>query len=301
LAATAAASAGSTAHGAFRICGVIDVSVNITEDEGDAVDVFVCTECAAVKNRRTSWKLKCVYPPCKNYMRTGSQYCSDACGMTVAKRRLRAVFLRDGETNLVALQNTVSPLDSHPFQQVLKRLDGEEEELRGKLAVLERRRARIDDVVRFANDRAICGFDDRLMIADFDAMEWALLPTSANDAIPETVCGEDRAHCAKHVNVVQPYGKSKFNHTTALWAQIMLHCLNQGCEDLTHRLDAVKNQAKLYADQNAWRGQNVLHLCVDDPTLQASMVIMHPLDPHEGDDDGVIHCLTVASTVKTGL
>jgi hypothetical protein len=221
--------------------------------------------------------------------------------MAVARLRLRHVFGPNGETgesNLKIKRDVVSPLDSHPHQQVLMRLEAEESTLRDQISRLERRRERIQALVRFADAKEICGYDDRLLTMPVDSEPDWTAPSDADD-VPASICATARADCQRHTAVVQPIGKHKISHKTPVWAQIMYQCIEVSLRNLEERLRDVGEQADFYGKQNAWRSRNVLQLAVEgDEEFRASMVILHPQENQQDENTDNFRRLTVAATIQ---
>ncbi|KAI7886646.1 hypothetical protein K492DRAFT_186499 [Lichtheimia hyalospora FSU 10163] len=68
--------------------------IGISEKEGEFIDLYFCTDCAQATGKMTSWKPKCVNPACPKAARISShqgrvsKYCSDTCGLQVARARV---------------------------------------------------------------------------------------------------------------------------------------------------------------------------------------------------------------------
>ncbi|KAI7882314.1 uncharacterized protein EV154DRAFT_33523 [Mucor mucedo] len=66
--------------------------IHINEKEGELIDLYFCIQCS--QGKRTLWKPKCSNPACHKAARIGaslghvSKYCSDSCGLQVARARL---------------------------------------------------------------------------------------------------------------------------------------------------------------------------------------------------------------------
>lgn len=74
--------------------------IGINEKESEFVDLYFCTKCSKITGKKSSWKPKCANPACHKAARIGSQlghlskYCSDSCGMQVARARLELVEIK---------------------------------------------------------------------------------------------------------------------------------------------------------------------------------------------------------------
>ncbi|CAO3607859.1 unnamed protein product [Cunninghamella echinulata] len=78
--------------------------ISISEKEGEFVDLYFCDACSKITGKKTSWKAKCSNPTCEKASRISknqghlSKYCSDHCGMQVARARL-AMAEKENDNN----------------------------------------------------------------------------------------------------------------------------------------------------------------------------------------------------------
>ncbi|KAL1923938.1 uncharacterized protein VTP21DRAFT_6973 [Calcarisporiella thermophila] len=82
--------------------------VGVNEAESELVDLYYCPTCTAT-GKKSSWKTKCSSPSCQKPARVPrSKYCSDQCGLHVARLRLRLFQTRQRQQEQQKQENKPS-------------------------------------------------------------------------------------------------------------------------------------------------------------------------------------------------
>ncbi|KAG0177894.1 hypothetical protein DFQ29_004203 [Apophysomyces sp. BC1021] len=151
--------------------------VGINETEGEFIDLYFCNECSKVNGKITSWKPQCANPACHQAARIGtnqgylSKYCSDTCGLQVARARLElAQMKRHAEIHdstsvpeaMVAKQrqSRINSLADLEDRQRLDEVRNEKQRIKSRLIGLDRRHTFLKLLIRTVLDE--CGYDSRL-------------------------------------------------------------------------------------------------------------------------------------------
>ncbi|KAF7732074.1 hypothetical protein EC973_006329 [Apophysomyces ossiformis] len=194
--------------------------VGISEAEGEFIDLYFCVECSKVTGKTTSWKPRCANPACHQAARIGtnqgffSKYCSDTCGLQVARARLElAQIKRRLETQdniavpeaMVARQrrSRINSLADLNDRQMLEKVQKEKRTVENRLIGLGRRHIFLEMLIgRHQNE---CGYDSRLSWPDTKWMQVQDIANGNGDISlklevhePYDTC--QRKICTKHLN-----------------------------------------------------------------------------------------------------
>ncbi|ORX48321.1 hypothetical protein DM01DRAFT_1338785 [Hesseltinella vesiculosa] len=219
--------------------------IDMNEQKVDFIDMYFCDPCSDDTGKRTSWKDKCSNPACDKAARRGklkqlhvSKYCSDHCGLTVARAQLalanrRRLAQHQQEQPLPSLPDNKPDPSLPPFDVCLEQLSksrlsqyaGMED--RRRLARIREERQRAIDCVKMidtkqqflqalvasldqenrANDH--CGFDSRLLWDDdvwfrvgkvetHVQLSLVFLPDDQEPAPPASTICQRPKRCQKH-------------------------------------------------------------------------------------------------------
>ncbi|RCH84881.1 hypothetical protein CU098_003424 [Rhizopus stolonifer] len=197
--------------------------IGIDEKESEFIDLYFCDTCWQVTGKKTSWKPTCANPNCLKPANSGhlSKYCSDSCGLQVARARLEWIEIKRRNHSIPIAEFCLArqrQLRIHSFadrqdRQRLVEIRQEAAGIRDKLELLNTKKSIA------ASNTTLCGFDSRFMWPD---ALWKSPPSF-------TVCQGE--HCTLHPQ----------------WQELMLLVLvkekNDLCDQLI-RLEKEKNQIK---------------------------------------------------------
>ncbi|KAG0944276.1 hypothetical protein G6F26_004969 [Rhizopus arrhizus] len=202
--------------------------ISIKEVESEFVDLYFCSNCSKVTGKKTSWKPKCSNPACNKAARISShlgyisKYCSNVCGMQVARARLELLEIkRRNATNANSLtpiselaiakqkQSTVNSLADKQDRERLVQIRQEKKNIKFTVDILKRKSKFIDLLVKqkpfTEEDGGIpCGFDSRLIWKNHI---WSKIIQNSNvdvqmqitiDSISEPFNVCQRLKCIKH-------------------------------------------------------------------------------------------------------
>ncbi|KAI9486636.1 MAG: hypothetical protein EXX96DRAFT_534872 [Benjaminiella poitrasii] len=163
--------------------------IGINEKESEFIDLYFCRACSNIIGKKTSWKPKCSNPACHKAARIGSnllgylsKYCSDLCGLQVARARLELVEIkrRNSSTNkdnnsksIIELaltkqkQSCINSIADEEDRQRLEEIKEEKRVIRHSLSVIKNKCHLLEQVVSTAA-HSICGFDSRLISMNED-------------------------------------------------------------------------------------------------------------------------------------
>ncbi|KAI7860635.1 hypothetical protein BDC45DRAFT_492444 [Circinella umbellata] len=163
--------------------------IGISEKEGEFIDLYFCDDCSKATGKSTSWKPKCSNPACQRAARIGShqghvsKYCSNTCGMQVARARLELADIKRKAggcattadiTDIVARREKKARLESlsdKDDQKRLLRLREAKRRIKQEIITADRKLAFLKALINNNNvnsNQAIpcCGFDSRLLWPD---------------------------------------------------------------------------------------------------------------------------------------
>ncbi|KAI9484247.1 MAG: hypothetical protein EXX96DRAFT_600233 [Benjaminiella poitrasii] len=201
--------------------------IQISEKQGEFIDLYFCDNCSKITGKKTSWKPKCANPACSKAARIGthqghlSKYCTDNCGMQVARARIELAELkkRNGLPNLDEKQHynplSRSKLSSFADMDDRARLCRvKEEKLHAKTIIdMVEQKSKLLSLLIAKENNSVCGFDSRLSWPDtlwekvyyvieeneninlLDANEQPLTTTKVFN-----VCQNNKKGCSRHAN-----------------------------------------------------------------------------------------------------
>ncbi|KAI8357789.1 hypothetical protein BD560DRAFT_197126 [Blakeslea trispora] len=156
--------------------------IGIKETESEFIDLYYCDSCSKATGKETSWKPKCSNPNCFKAARislsTGhlSKYCSDSCGLQVARARIELVEIKRRQ-NLqgqrisiehLALQKHkqlhIHSLADRQNRQRLLEIRQEKLDIKDRLIQIGKR----IDLLSLSQTTSECGFDPKLIDSNGD-------------------------------------------------------------------------------------------------------------------------------------
>ncbi|KAI8146913.1 hypothetical protein BJV82DRAFT_596992 [Fennellomyces sp. T-0311] len=164
------------------------VCVHITRSEGDFLDLYYCAECSNATGKQSTLRPPCANPACDNPARLctkgkeRSKYCSDACGIQVARERLdraQRAYLADNPKPQTMEQTMKAMLQSQQQGKSQLNIDSNAWDMH-RLALMKTERIKARGIVKFVdiqaqfltcvkesldqanNEPKICGYDSRL-------------------------------------------------------------------------------------------------------------------------------------------
>ncbi|CAO3615201.1 unnamed protein product [Cunninghamella echinulata] len=170
--------------------------INISEKEGEFVDLYFCPKCSKETGKTTSWKPKCINPTCSKAARIStnqgykSKYCSHDCGMVVARSRLESADKKRYSTTedkdiyeLIISQRKRCRLLSYAHKEdheCLEKLKTEKKKIQQAVHLIDLKLVLLKLTIQQAQPLDICGFDSRLT---WDDIYWkeVIHITTAND------------------------------------------------------------------------------------------------------------------------
>ncbi|KAI9257314.1 hypothetical protein BDA99DRAFT_516109 [Phascolomyces articulosus] len=157
--------------------------IGISEKEGEFIDLYFCDDCSKATGKTTSWKPKCSNPACPKAARIGShqghvsKYCSNTCGMQVARARLELADMKRKAggcatatdiTDIVARREKKARLESlsdKDDQKRLLRLREAKQRMKAEIVTADRKLVFLKTLIQSQN-KEVCGFDTRLLWPD---------------------------------------------------------------------------------------------------------------------------------------
>ncbi|KAI9032711.1 hypothetical protein CLU79DRAFT_727594 [Phycomyces nitens] len=181
--------------------------IGISEKQSEFIGHYFCHSCAKREGKKTSWKAHCANPVCQRAARMGtkgqmSKYCSDACGMQVARTRIACAeskrrssgassSLSDRHSYLT--KSRLSSFADRDDGQRLLRVRDEKKRARKMIGIVERKTTFLATLsTQPTADDDVCGYDCRL---SWPETKWESPEPLSLD--PEMVCRQSR-RCVKH-------------------------------------------------------------------------------------------------------
>lgn len=212
--------------------------IQISEKQGEFIDLYFCESCAKgkinkkkwelnlifyiVTGKKTSWKPQCANPACQKAARIGtnlghlSKYCTDTCGMQVARARIELAEMKkrhatseEGQYNPLS-RGKLSSFADLDDRSRLSRVKDEKLHAKFIIAIGEHKSELLSLLIQYEKDE-LCGFDSRLSWSDTVWEKVAqveqgeenhhLLMDNQGQIISKsfTVCQQPRK-CNKHAN-----------------------------------------------------------------------------------------------------
>ncbi|KAI7898803.1 uncharacterized protein BX663DRAFT_523535 [Cokeromyces recurvatus] len=171
--------------------------MGINEKESEFIDLYFCKACSDVIGKKTSWKPKCSNPACYKAARIGSnllgylsKYCSDSCGLQVARARLELVEIKRRQNNTtnssssptqknksiieLALakqrQSYINSMADKEDRQRLEEIKQEKRLIQDSISIIQERYQLLEQTLLVVDNNnsdssssSICGFDSRLI------------------------------------------------------------------------------------------------------------------------------------------
>ncbi|KAL0089630.1 hypothetical protein J3Q64DRAFT_1729499 [Phycomyces blakesleeanus] len=187
--------------------------IGISEKQSEFIGHYFCHSCAKREGKKTSWKAHCANPVCQRAARMGtkgqmSKYCSDACGMQVARTRIacaeskrRSSVTSSSSSSSSSLADRHSYLTKSRLSSFADRDDGhrllrvrdEKKRARRMIGIVERKTAFLATLsTQPTADEDVCGYDCRL---SWPESKWEAEELPSLD--PEMACRQSR-RCVKH-------------------------------------------------------------------------------------------------------
>ncbi|KAI7857996.1 hypothetical protein BDC45DRAFT_499838, partial [Circinella umbellata] len=167
------------------------VCIGMSAKEGDFLDLYYCKECTVTTGKKSRQRLPCAntLTQCQNPARAStkgnsrSKYCSEECGMRVARMRLeraqQAYESDHSNTTTTSLEQTLKGMFQARHQDGKSQLNIDSNQWdMSRLAEMKQERTKARAIVKFVdiqaeflkhvlesqeeNDPKICGYDSRL-------------------------------------------------------------------------------------------------------------------------------------------
>ncbi|KAG1501866.1 hypothetical protein G6F47_001862 [Rhizopus delemar] len=183
--------------------------IEISEKQGEFIDLYFCENCSKITGKRTSWKPKCANTNCEKAARIGthqghlSKYCSDSCGMQVARARIELAGMKNPLS-----RGRLSSFADMDDRARLSRVKDERLYAKAMITLCQHKLRFLQLATDKINEQDMCGFDSRLSwpdtiwekVHDVDS-EMTLLNSKHElvTAKPFTVCSAAKK-CSKHTN-----------------------------------------------------------------------------------------------------
>ncbi|KAI9361746.1 hypothetical protein BD770DRAFT_441097 [Pilaira anomala] len=168
--------------------------IHINEKESEFIDLYFCTKCSKATGKKTLWKPKCVNPACYKAARISSslghlsKYCSDSCGMQVARARLELVEMKRRQSNnsthsmsiakLTLLKQKQSRVQSFADKEDRRRLieiGKEKQKIRDRVEKVNQKRQLLSQVEQ-QQDSDKCQFDEKLLFPELKESKKCEIP-----------------------------------------------------------------------------------------------------------------------------
>ncbi|ORX59545.1 hypothetical protein DM01DRAFT_12006 [Hesseltinella vesiculosa] len=218
--------------------------IGIDEKQGEFIDLHFCDRCSQETGKTTSWKPKCGNPACEKPGRVGthqgylSKYCSQNCGMQVARARLELADMKRKRHALTQhvqedepvysasipdlvihrqLQSQLNTCSEQQDQQRLQQIKSIRQQALEHVEMIAFKHAFLTSLPE--PDNGTCGFDGRLTMDDalwMEAYRAAQVPPTAE------VCSLGSKQCPRHTQWARLTGQ-----VLALERQEQLHVLQR--------------------------------------------------------------------------
>ncbi|KAI8076095.1 hypothetical protein BDF21DRAFT_453412 [Thamnidium elegans] len=169
--------------------------IQISEKQGEFIDLYFCENCAKITGKKTSWKPRCANPACQKAARIGtnlghlSKYCTDTCGMQVARARIELAEMkkRNATNDPTSTYNPLSRGKLSSFADLddrsrLSRVKDEKLHAKFIISIGEHKSELLSLLIQNEKEE-VCGFDSRL--------SW---PESLWEKVHHVEQGEDNNH-----------------------------------------------------------------------------------------------------------
>ncbi|KAI9280062.1 hypothetical protein BY458DRAFT_501251 [Sporodiniella umbellata] len=183
--------------------------INVSEKQGEFVDLYFCENCSEITGKKTSWKPKCANTNCEKPARLGknhgnlSKYCTDNCGIQVARTRIELSEMKNPLS-----RGRLSSFADMDDRARLSRVKDERIYAKSIIQLCLHKSRFLALAQERTEGSEFCGFDSRLSWPDTiwekvnrldDEMR---LLNDKNDLVtakPFTVCGANKK-CGKHAH-----------------------------------------------------------------------------------------------------
>lgn len=208
--------------------------IQISEKQGEFIDLYFCENCAKITGKKTIWKPQCANPACQKAARIGthqghlSKYCSDTCGMQVARARIELAEMKKRNALESSTNDSLNNLNNQHYNPLsrgklssfadmddrarLTRVKDEKAHAKFIISIGEHKSALLSLLIQHQKEE-ICGFDSRLSWPDslWEKVSHVehqednnhVLTNENGDPIttskPFTICQQSRK-CNKHTN-----------------------------------------------------------------------------------------------------
>lgn len=154
--------------------------IEISEKQSEFIDLYYCANCAKLTGKKTLWKPNCANPACIKPARIGtvqgheSKYCSDTCGMQVARARIELAELKKRNATMSVEEQPYNPLSRARLSSFadmddrarLNRVKEEKVHAKALITMVEHKSTLLKLLIQQQSDEEVCGFDSRLTWPD---------------------------------------------------------------------------------------------------------------------------------------
>ncbi|EPB84594.1 hypothetical protein HMPREF1544_08611 [Mucor circinelloides 1006PhL] len=199
--------------------------IEISEKQSEFIDLYYCANCAKLTGKKTLWKPNCANPACIKPARIGtvqgheSKYCSDTCGMQVARARIELAELKKRNATMSLEEQPYNPLSRARLSSFadmddrarLNKVKEEKVHAKALITMVEHKSTLLKLLIQ-QSDEEMCGFDSRLtwpdtiwekvdQVRDNDQHTISLLDANNSHVSSKgfTKCSQSRK-CTKHLN-----------------------------------------------------------------------------------------------------
>ncbi|CAO3618001.1 unnamed protein product [Cunninghamella blakesleeana] len=173
--------------------------INISEKEGEFIDLYFCSNCNKETGRSTSWKPKCINSACNKAARIStnqgykSKYCSYECGMEVARSQLESADKQQYTTTndkdiyeFIISKRKKCRLLSYAHKEDhenLEKLKIEKNQHQKMVKLIDLKLKFLKSILKQVHSLDICGFDSRLIWDDIYWKEVTDVTTTNDDLL----------------------------------------------------------------------------------------------------------------------
>ncbi|KAK4509829.1 uncharacterized protein ATC70_007133 [Mucor velutinosus] len=154
--------------------------IEISEKQSEFIDLYYCANCAKLTGKKTLWKPNCANPACIKPARIGtvqgheSKYCSDTCGLQVARARIELAELKKRNATMSMEDQPYNPLSRARLSSFadmddrarLNRVKEEKVHAKALITMVEHKSTLLKLLIQQQSDEEVCGFDSRLTWPD---------------------------------------------------------------------------------------------------------------------------------------
>ncbi|KAI7902363.1 uncharacterized protein BX663DRAFT_543373 [Cokeromyces recurvatus] len=201
--------------------------IQISEKQGEFIDLYFCDNCSKITGKKTSWKPKCANPACSKAARIGthqghlSKYCTDNCGMQVARARIELAELKKRNATMSLNKQHYNPLSRSKLSSFAELDDRarlcrvKEEKIHAKdiIQMVEQKSKLLNMLIQKEDNNTLCGFDSRLSWPDtlWEKVHYVIEKDEVISLLDENeqplttakvfhVCQQNRKSCNRHTN-----------------------------------------------------------------------------------------------------